>query len=115
VADLGWRLIEATQWREGLPRIAHTMAKAGAGGTGVVDAEVDVLRVHVDTARYQVFAQYPDVHDRLMANCLLLSATEALVTGDPVAANYHFAWFLALTSGDAAGWQVTGGADQQIG
>ncbi len=115
VADLGWRLIEATQWRDGLPRMTHTMAKAGASGTGVVDAEVDVLRVHVDTARYQVFAQYPDVNDRLLTTCLLLAATEALVTGDRIAANYHFAWFLELTSSGGSGWQVTEGTSRTSG
>ncbi|OBF25933.1 DUF5631 domain-containing protein [Mycobacterium sp. ACS4331] len=115
VTDLGWRLTEATQWRDGLPRMTHTMAKAGASGTGVVDAEVDVLRVHVDTARYQVLAQYPDVNDRLLGTCLLLAATEALVTGDRIAANYHFAWFLELTSSDGSGWQVTEGTSRNPG
>lgn len=104
VPDLGWQLTEATHWRDGLPRMVHTMAKAGAAGTGVVDAELDVLRVHLDTARYQLFAQYPDVTDRLFCNCLLLAATEAIAGGDPVAANYHFAWFLAVTAADGSGW-----------
>ncbi len=104
VADLGWQLIDATQWRDGLPRMVHTMAKAGASGTGVQEAELDVLRVHVDTARYQAFAQYPDVNERLLANCLLLAATEAIASGDQIAANYHFAWFTELDSSAAAGW-----------
>ncbi len=104
VPDLGWRLAEATHWRDGLPRMAHTMAKAGAAGTGVVDAELDVLRVHLDTARYQVFSQYPDVGDRLFCNCLLLAATEAIASGDQVAANYHFAWYIELTAAKDGGW-----------
>ena len=48
----------------------------------MVAAEVDVLRVHLDTARYQLFAQYPDPDNALLLNCLLLAATEAIVTGD---------------------------------
>ncbi|BBZ02145.1 hypothetical protein MCHIJ_15820 [Mycolicibacterium chitae] len=104
VPDLGWRLAEATHWRDGLPRMVHTMAKAGAAGTGVVDAELDVLRVHLDTARYQVFSQYPDVGDRLFCNCLLLAATEAIASGDQVAANYHFAWYIELTAVKVEGW-----------
>lgn len=97
IDDLGWKLGEATRWRDGLPRIVHTLAKAGAARTGVVDAEVDVLRVHSDTARYQLVAQYPDVDPALLSNCLLLAATEAIATGDELSANYHFAWFEALT------------------
>lgn len=104
VSDLGWRLAEATHWRDGLPRMVHTMAKAGAAGTGVVEAELDVLRVHLDTARYQVFSQYPDVPDRLFCNCLLLAAAEAIASGDQVAANYHFAWYIELTAEKAGGW-----------
>jgi hypothetical protein len=98
IDDLGWKLGEATHWRDGLPRIVHTLAKAGAARTGVIDAEVDVLRVHSDTARYRLLAQYPDVDTALLSNCLLLSATEAIATGDDLSANYHFAWFEALNA-----------------
>lgn len=104
VDDLGWKLGEATHWREGLPRIVHTLAKAGAARTGVVDAEVDVLRVHSDTARYQLLAQYPDVDAALLSNCLLLAATEAIAVGDEVSANYHFAWFEALNAPPTSQW-----------
>lgn len=97
VTDLGWQLAEATRWREGLPRITHTLAKAAASGTGVVDAELDVLRVHLDTARYQLLAHYPGTDEALLLNCLLLAATDALAAGDDDAANYHFAWFQALS------------------
>lgn len=97
INDLGWLLSEATHWRDGLPRIAHTLAKAGAAGTGVVEAEIDVLRVHLDTARYQLLAQYPDIDSALLLNCLLLAAAEGMATGDRLSANYHFAWFQRLT------------------
>lgn len=108
VDDLGWQLTEATHWRDGLPRMAHTLAKAGAAGTGVVEAELDVLRVHLDTARYQVLAQYPDIDDVLLCNYLLLAATDAIATGDSVAANYHFAWFHELSAPAAGGWGMRG-------
>ncbi|AKK30939.1 DUF5631 domain-containing protein [Mycobacterium sp. EPa45] len=104
VDDLGWKLVEATHWRDGLPRMVHTLAKAGAGRTGVLDAEVDVLRVHSDTARYQLMAQYPDVDAALLSNCLLLAATEAIAVRDEVSANYHFAWFEALSAPPASHW-----------
>ncbi len=90
VDDLGWQLIQATHWRDGVPRIVHTLAKAAAAATGVVDDEVDLLRVHLDTARYRLLDQYPDVDPALLLNCLLMAATEGIVTGDLISANYHF-------------------------
>jgi Family of unknown function (DUF5631)/Family of unknown function (DUF5632) len=106
IDDLGWQLSEATHWREGLPRMVHTLAKAGAAGTGVLDAEIDILRVYLDTARYQLFAQYPDIDAGLLLNCLLLAATEAIATGNLVNANYHFAWFQMLSTPPASGWKA---------
>jgi hypothetical protein len=107
IEDLGWLLSEATHWRDGLPRLVHTLAKAGAAGTGVVEAEVDVLRVHLDTARYQLLAQYPDVDLALLLNCLLLAATEGIATGDRLSANYHFAWFQVLSAPPASRFSGT--------
>jgi Family of unknown function (DUF5631)/Family of unknown function (DUF5632) len=96
VDDLGWQLIQATHWRDGVPRIVHTLAKAAAAATGVVDDEVDLLRVHLDTARYRLLEQYPDIDSALLLNCLLMAATEGMVTGDLISANYHFSWFQKL-------------------
>jgi hypothetical protein len=106
IDDLGWLLSEATHWRDGLPRMVHTLAKAAAAGTGVLDAEIDILRVYLDTSRYQLFAQYPDIDAGLLLNCLLLAATEALATADLVSANYHFAWFQMLNAPPASGWNA---------
>jgi Family of unknown function (DUF5631)/Family of unknown function (DUF5632) len=106
VDDLGWLVGEATHWRDGLPRMVHTLAKAGAAGTGVVDAEIDILRVYVDTSRYQLFAQYPDIDAGSLLNCLLLAATEGIAAGNPVNANYHFAWFQMLSAPAASGWKA---------
>ncbi|MFV3653639.1 DUF5631 domain-containing protein [Mycobacterium tuberculosis] len=64
----------------------------------VAAAEDDEVRVHVDTALHHVLAQYPRVDPALLLNCMLLAATERSVTGDPIAANYHFAWFRELDS-----------------
>jgi Family of unknown function (DUF5631)/Family of unknown function (DUF5632) len=106
IDDLGWVLSEATHWRDGLPRMIHTMAKAGAAGTGILDAEIDILRVYLDTSRYQLLAQYPDIDAGLLLNCLLLAATEGIATGNLVNANYHFAWFQMLSSPPASGWKA---------
>jgi hypothetical protein len=106
VDDLGWLLSEATHWRDGLPRMVNTLAKAGAAGTGILDAEIDVLRVYLDTSRYRLFAQYPDIDAGLLLNCLLLAATEGIATGNVVNANYHFAWFQTLSAPPASGWKA---------
>jgi Family of unknown function (DUF5632)/Family of unknown function (DUF5631) len=106
VEDLGWLLSEATHWRDGLPRMVHTLAKAGAGGTGVIDAEIDILRVYLDTSRYQLFAMYPDIDTGLLLNCLLLAATEGIAAGNLVNANYHFSWFQMLSTPPASGWKA---------
>ncbi len=106
VDDLGWLLSEATHWRDGLPRMVNTLAKAGAAGTGVIDAEIDILRVYLDTSRYQLLAQYPDVDSGLLLNCLLLAATEGIATGNLVNANYHFAWFQLLSTPPASNWKA---------
>lgn len=107
VDDLGWVLSEATHWRDGLPRMVHTLAKAGAAGTGVVEAEIDLLRVYLDTARYQLLAEYPDVDAALLLNCLLLAATEGIASGNLVIANYHFAWFQMLSTPPVSRWKAS--------
>ncbi|QUR65702.1 DUF5631 domain-containing protein [Mycobacterium spongiae] len=101
VEDLGRELQEATRAREGLPRAVHTLATAAAGGTRVIDDEIDLLRVYLDTARHQVLVQYPAVDLSLLLNCMLLAATHGSVTGDSVSANYHFAWFQKLNPSPA--------------
>lgn len=107
IDDLGWLLSDATHWRDGLPRMIHTLAKAGAGGTGIVEEEIDLLRVYLDTSRYQLLAQYPDVDAALLLNCLLLAATEGIATGNLVSANYHFAWFQMLNAPPASRWPAS--------
>jgi hypothetical protein len=95
-------LSDATHRREGLPRMVHTLVEAAAEGARVREDEVDLLRVHLDTALHQLLLQYPDVDLALLLNCLLLAAAEAAVTGDSISSNYHLAWFRKL-HGPAAG------------
>ncbi|KAA1248438.1 vegetative cell wall protein precursor [Mycobacterium simiae] len=95
VDNLDRELSEATR-RDGLPRAVHILANAAAAGADLVGDEIDLLRVHLDTARHGVVAQYPSADPALLLNCMLLAATESKLTGDPVAANYHLAWFREL-------------------
>jgi hypothetical protein len=98
VEDPRWELSQATHWRDGLPRMVHTLARAAAAGTGVAEEEIDLLRVHLDTVRFQLLTQYPNINAALLLNCLLLATTEGAVTGDSISANYHLAWFLKLSA-----------------
>lgn len=98
IADLARVLSETTRGRDELPRIVHRLAEAAAAGIVVVDQEVDVLRVHLDTARYQLMIQYPNVNPALLLKCLLMAATEGIASGDTVSANYHLAWYLKLNT-----------------
>jgi len=94
IEELGWELGYATHWRDGLPRLAHTLAKAASAGTGVDDSEVELLREHLDAVAERMLDTYPEKVDPAdLGNWQLLAAIQALVDGDNIAANYHLAWF----------------------
>ncbi len=104
VDELGWELGQATKFRDGLPRLAHTLARAASAGTGILDNEIDVLRQALDTVRNQVLDSYPDnVEAATVGNWQLLAAIDALSSNDRTGANYHFAWFKALSQPATAG------------
>jgi len=99
VDELGWELGQARLWRDGLPRLAHTLAKAASSGTGVLDSETDDLQAHFNTLQADVLNSYPDSVDQAaLSNYMLLAAIDALVHGDRTAANYHFAWSKAISA-----------------
>jgi hypothetical protein len=96
IEELGWELSSATHWRDGLPRLAHTLAKAASSGTGVDPSEVELLQEQMHDAGERVLDAYPDEIDpKHVGNWQLLAAIEALIRGDKVSANYHLAWFKA--------------------
>ncbi len=98
VEELGWELGQATKWRDGLPRLAHTLAKAASAGTGVLESEIDLLREQLSSIRDQVLNSYPEeVEAAAVANWQLLASIDALAAADKIGANYHFAWFQALS------------------
>src|SRR5262249_43071398 len=98
IDELGWELNQATQWRDGLPRLAHTLAKAASAGTGVVDTEVDQLHEYLGAVSTRVLDSYPNhVDPDDVGSWQLLAAIDALVTGDKPAANYHLAAFQACS------------------
>lgn len=99
VDELGWELSQATKWRDGLPRLAHTLARSACAGTGYLDSELALLRDHLRTAASAVLRTYPDMVDPdHVANWQLLATVDALTSDQKSCANYHFAWFRALTA-----------------
>jgi hypothetical protein len=96
VEDLGWELSQATKWRDGLPRLAHTLAKAISARTGCLDSEVELLRDYLATVARTVIARYPRaVNPAQVGNWQLLATIDALINDEKTLANYHFAWFQA--------------------
>ena len=96
IEELGWELGSATLLRDGLPRLAHTLAKAASSGTGVDPSEVELLQQHMHDVGERVLDAYPDeVDPNDVGNWQLLAAIEALIRGDRTGANYHLAWFQA--------------------
>jgi hypothetical protein len=96
VKDLGWELTQATRWRDGLPRLAYTLARASVARTGFPDAEIALLRTELDAVATEVLVSYPDtVSPAAIGNWQLLATIEALVGTEMTLANYHFAWFHA--------------------
>jgi hypothetical protein len=99
VEELSWQLSQATHWRDGLPRLAHTLARAASRGTGVLESEAEQLHEALTTLADRVLDRYPDAIDAdQVGNWQLLAAIEALVAKDKGAANYHLAWFLACNT-----------------
>ena len=98
VEELGWELSRATKWRDGLPRLAHTLAKAASSGSGYLDSEIDLLNAHLQAITSRVLGEYPDNHDpATVGNWQLLASIGALINNERICANYHLAWFQAMS------------------
>lgn len=103
VDDLAWELARATRWRDGLPRLAHTLARAAWARTGCLESEIALLRDHLGAFARTVVDNYPDaVIAADVANWQLLATVEALVDESPTLADYHFAWFHARAAINSA-------------
>ncbi|OBJ03750.1 Tat (twin-arginine translocation) pathway signal sequence [Mycobacterium alsense] len=96
VDELGPALVEAIRRRDGLPRIAQTLAQAATRGTGVSENEVEVLQGEQQAA-YQKTLEDPHDLSRA-ADWMLLAAIDALIAGHESVANYHMAWFQAVSA-----------------
>lgn len=102
VTDMRWALRKASEWRDGLPRLAHTLAKAWATSAGVRPIEIEQLREQMTATSHQVIGAYTSgaVTGHVLGNWMLLAAIDALVGGDNVSGTYHFRWFEAIRQAD---------------
>lgn len=96
VDELGPALVEAVRRRDGLPRIAQTLAQAATRGTGVTDNEIDVLQ-REQQAAYEKALEDPHELSHV-ADWMLLAAIDALVAGHHYLAHYHVAWYEAVSA-----------------
>lgn len=97
VAELGPSLVDAVRRRDGLPRIALAVAAPAARKTGVLENEAELLRASLTDIQHSVLSAYPRHNQAPVADWMLLAAVEALIDDDECLANYHLAWFTALT------------------
>jgi hypothetical protein len=96
VDELGPALVEAVRRRDGLPRIAQTLAQAATRGTGVTEQEIELLQKEQQSA-YQKSLE--DQHDlSRVADWMLLAAIDALIEGHEWLAHYHVAWYVAVAA-----------------
>jgi hypothetical protein len=96
VEELRPALVEAVRRRDGLPRIAQTLALATTRGTGVTDNEIDLL---LDAERSSCQKVLDDPHDvSRVADWMLLAAIDALIQGHEWLAHYHVAWYEAISA-----------------
>ncbi|OBG29268.1 Tat (twin-arginine translocation) pathway signal sequence [Mycobacterium sp. 852002-51057_SCH5723018] len=96
VEELGPTLVEAARRRDGLPRVAQTLALAATRGTGVTENEIEVLLSEQRSAYKKALE---DPHNLWpVADWMLLAAIDALIEGHEWLAMYHIAWFEAVSA-----------------
>lgn len=97
VGELGPTLVEAVRRRDGLPRIAQAVAAPAVRNTGVLENETGLLRSCIAEIQSSVLAAYPNHDPAAVRDWMLLAAIEALIDGHEYLANYHMAWFEAIS------------------
>ncbi|WP_341276721.1 DUF5631 domain-containing protein [Mycobacterium lacus] len=97
VDELGPTLVEAVRRRDGLPRIAQVIVVPAVRKTGVPDNEAELLRDRIAAIQESVLNAYPRHNLTAVGDWMLLAAIEALIDEHEYVANYHVAWFGAIT------------------
>lgn len=97
VEELGPTLVDAVRRRDGLPRIAQAVAAPAVRKTGVLETEIEMLRECASDIQHRVLSSYPNQDPTVVGDWMLLAAIEALIDGHQYLANYHLAWFDAIS------------------
>lgn len=97
IDELGPTLVDAVRRRDGLPRIAQAVAAPAVRKTGVLESETEMLRECAAEIQQSVLAAYPNHDPAVVGDWMLLAAIEALIDGHEYLANYHLAWFDAVS------------------
>ena len=97
VDELGPTLVDAVRRRDGLPRIAQAVAAPAVRKTGVLESETEMLRECAAAIQHSVLAAYPNHDPAVVGDWMLLAAIEAMIDGHEYLANYHLAWFDAIS------------------
>ncbi|MGD1255987.1 DUF5631 domain-containing protein [Mycobacterium seoulense] len=97
VNELGPTLVEAVRRRDGLPRIAQAVVAPAARKTGVLESEARLLRVCINDIQQSILNLYPHHDLAAVGDWMLLAAIESLIEEHQYLANYHLAWFAAIT------------------
>lgn len=97
VDEFGPTLVDAVRRRDGLPRIAQAIAAPAVRKTGVLDSETEKLRECTADIQHTVLNAYPNHDPSAVGDWMLLAAIEALIDGHEYLANYHLAWFEAIS------------------
>lgn len=97
IDDFGPTLVDALTGREGLPRMASTLAKATLRNEGRADNDIEAMRADAATIPGRVLATYPSVAEKDVVDWMLMGAVDALLDGHPGVAQYHFAWVQGVT------------------
>ncbi|WP_331458320.1 DUF5631 domain-containing protein [Mycobacterium nebraskense] len=101
IDELGPALVEAVRRRDGLPRIARAIAAPAVRNTGVLENETKLLRSCIVEIQDSVLMAYPAHDTASVGDWMLLAAIEAMIYGHEYLANYHLAWFAAITRHNA--------------
>lgn len=97
VEELGPTLVDAVRRRDGLPRIAQAVAAPAVRKTGVLENEAHLLRECIADLQHAVLNAYPDHDPAAVGDWMLLAAIDALIDDHEHLANYHLAWFAAIS------------------
>ena len=97
VDELGPTLVGATGMIPHLPRFVQTVARAATRRSGIADNEIELFVQLVDATQRRVLSTYPRHAREDVADWMLLAAIDSLIDGSDELAQYHLAWYRAVT------------------